>query len=84
MSRRKRLLRRIGNRHSCVVEEEVTEYYFFKQVTPDGDVIRSDGRRLWFYRNLSWYGIPPKEHDETRDMIWEPWSRTFITEADYS
>lgn len=70
-------------RASACEEVEVTEHYTLRCTTPDGRVIRHDGRDLWCCDGFSWHGVAP---DGWSDLaaVPEESTRYYTEERDFS
>ena len=77
--RTKQIIKRFGD---CIVLERVTEHYTLRQDTPDG-VIRHDGKTLWRFKGLSWYGQAPRQWDASK-AVPDSQSFSYEIEVDYS
>jgi hypothetical protein len=78
MPRRQEVIRMFGP----VWQVEVYESYSLRLDLPNGDVLRSDGKNLWFRNGCSWLGPPHKSWDESK-AVPDLFNRQFESEVDY-
>ncbi len=82
MPRTQTLIQRIGGRRSCIGLYEVREEYTLRCDTPDGKVLRHDGKGLWM-AGMAYYGPAPPGWDESKAYP-EYFERSYETELDFS
>ncbi len=83
MPRTQQLLYRIGGKRSAIGVYEVKETYTHRCDTPDGKVLRHDGRNLWMAPGMAYYGPAPPGWDESKAYP-EYFERSYETELDFS